>query len=418
MAIAWSCSKKEDSIPATTVPSVTTTEANTITTTTAKSGGNVVDNGGAAVTERGIYWGDMTDPGPSNGGIKIDGGTGTGSFISSITGLTEATTYHVRAYAKNSVGTGFGADLTFITQTTGSPQVSTKALSAKTSTGVTSGGIVSDPGGPGLFIVSVGLVWSTNPVPTQANGTEVPTSGSSNFNASITSLTPEVTIYIRAFATNSGNKIGYGEILSYTPPPATITYHGQTYNTVQIGDQLWLKENLTTTTYRNGDLIPIGLNDFDNMNTTNGTYSIYLDDQANNTTYGKLYNWYAITDSRKLCPVGWHVPSDDEWTTLENYLGGSLQAGGKMKTITGWTSPNNGATNESGFSGLPGGYRYGGYTMLSEYDKLGSQGNWWSTTVDSDAKLIVRQLNSNTSNVSKYLEFYKTSSYSVRCLRD
>ena len=182
----------------------------------------------------------------------------------------------------------------------------------------------------------------------------------------------------------------------------------------------WLYTNLKTTRYRNGDLIPTGLSDTQWQNTTTGAYAIYNDIAQNNNIYGKLYNWYAVADPRELCPTGWHVPSDSEWDTLVNYLGGGSVAGGKMKTIgdlqsgTGlWQSPNTGATNSSGFSGLPGGFRnYDG-----SFSNIGTFGDWWSSTPNGSNNAWDRYLYSNSGDVYRVIG-NKQAGISVRCLRD
>jgi uncharacterized protein (TIGR02145 family) len=138
---------------------------------------------------------------------------------------------------------------------------------------------------------------------------------------------------------------------------------GNVYKTIVIGTQEWMAENLNASIYRNGDAIATGLSDADwenTINTQQGAWAYYNNDASYACPYGKLYNWYACVDARQLCPVGWHVPTDAEWTVLTDYLGGESVAGGKMKT-TGtslWNSPNQGATNSSGFSAVPGGNRY------------------------------------------------------------
>ena len=189
---------------------------------------------------------------------------------------------------------------------------------------------------------------------------------------------------------------------------------GNVYQTVSIGTQCWMKENLKVSKYRNGDPIPTNLTDAAWSAATTGAYAIYNNDAANNTTYGKLYNWYAVADSRNLCPTGWHVPSDGEWTTLENYLGGSSVAGGKLKsTSTLWNAPNSNATNESGFSGLPGGYRY----YNGSYYDIGDYGGWWSATEYSSPNAWGRYLFYNLGYSAR--NYYdKQGGFSVRCLRD
>jgi uncharacterized protein (TIGR02145 family) len=188
------------------------------------------------------------------------------------------------------------------------------------------------------------------------------------------------------------------------------------YPSIIINGQEWMQQNLAVTKYRNGDPIPTGLSNSTWQNTTNGAYAIYNNDVANNTLYGKLYNWYAVNDSRGLCPAGWHVPSHAEWTTLVTNLGGSSVAAGKMKATTGWNSPNNGATNESGFTGLPGGYR----SKNGTYNFIGTNGYWWSSTEVYSFSAWTRILNYDNSD----LGIFNTTSdnkhygFSVRCLHD
>lgn len=198
-------------------------------------------------------------------------------------------------------------------------------------------------------------------------------------------------------------------------PGATITdIDGNVYNTVTIGSQIWMKENLKVSKYRNGSAIPTGLSDSLWINTSSGAYAIYNNNAANNTTYGKLYNWFAVADPRGLCPAGWHVPTDAEWTTLENFLGGQTVAGGKMKSVSSlWQSPNTGATNESGFSGLPGGYRY----FNGSYNSIGDYGYWWSSTEYSTTDAWARNLDYSNSNSNQY-NLIEQNGFSVRCLRD
>jgi uncharacterized protein (TIGR02145 family) len=213
------------------------------------------------------------------------------------------------------------------------------------------------------------------------------------------------------------------------PPPLYTMGNGVTdidgnfYPSIIINGQEWMQKNLAVSKYRNGDPIPTGLSNTTWQNTTSGAYAIYDNVAANNTIYGKLYNWYAVNDSRGLCPTGWHVPSDAEWTTLINYLdpnqnpsatgAQSSVAGGKMKSTTGWISPNTGATNESGFTGLPGGYR------LSDgpYSSIGGFGYWWSSTEYDSSLAWYRDLTCYNSTVLRYAS-NKRLGFSVRCVRD
>jgi uncharacterized protein (TIGR02145 family) len=193
---------------------------------------------------------------------------------------------------------------------------------------------------------------------------------------------------------------------------------GNNYGTVQIGNQVWMSENLKTTRYRNGGLIPNVTNEEAWSNSTIGAWSYYNNDVSNNAIYGKLYNWYT-TLGDTLCPTGWGVPTDAEWTTLTTYLGGESVAGGKMKTIgtAYWDSPNTGAINSSGFSALPGGYRY----TSGSFTSIRSSAFFWSAAENAFFNAWIRLLNYYNSDVSRsiLLNYYDLSSgASVRCLRD
>jgi len=192
---------------------------------------------------------------------------------------------------------------------------------------------------------------------------------------------------------------------------------GNVYKTVTIGTQVWMAENLKTTKYRNGDLIrttsPATL-DISGESTPKYQWA-YDGNESNVATYGRLYTWYAVTDSRIVCPTGWHLPSDGEWITLTTYLGGESVAGGKLKEIgtTHWNSPNTGATNETGFTAFPSGYR-NHYGIC--YD-IGNYGYWWSSTELSATSAYYRHMSYGNSYVYRnYLA--KDYGFSVRCLRD
>ena len=183
-------------------------------------------------------------------------------------------------------------------------------------------------------------------------------------------------------------------------------------NTIKIGAQTWTTKNLDVTTYRNGDAIPQmqDANAWANLST--GAWCYYENEKANGSTYGKLYNWYAVNDPRGLAPKGYHIPTDEEWTILSENLGGQSSAGTKMKSSSGWQNNGNGR-NTSGFAGLPGGYRnYDGI-----FFSIGADGYWWSSSEDSAYNAWTRDLSGNVGDVYRYYD-YKLSGFSVRCLRD
>jgi uncharacterized protein (TIGR02145 family) len=191
---------------------------------------------------------------------------------------------------------------------------------------------------------------------------------------------------------------------------------GNVYSTVTIGTQTWMAENLKTTKYRDGSAIPNITDNLTWINQTAGACCWYDNDIANKATYGALYNWYTVVDSRNLCPTGWHVPTDAEWTTLTDYLSGDTITGGEMKETgtTHWASPNTGATNESGFTALPGGCRYGDD---GNYNTIGDYSKWWSAAENDASYAWYRSLTSSYSGIDRNWD-YKRSGLSVRCLKD
>lgn len=187
---------------------------------------------------------------------------------------------------------------------------------------------------------------------------------------------------------------------------------GNVYKTVTIGTQEWTSENLNVEHYRNGDLIPQVQNKNEWLNLTTGAWCYYNNDSANGKTYGKLYNWFAVNDSRGLAPEGWHIPGDTEWTILTDFLGGAV--GGKLKATTLWQSPNTEATNESGFTGLPG----GGRGSNGRFDFIGKFCFFWSASEDVNGTKWNRNLRYNRSDVGRDGGNYEKDGLSVRCVRD
>ncbi len=299
------------------LPTVITNQVTSITSNSAVTVGSITSDGGEIITERGVCW--STSPNPSISTIKISSGTGIGTFTCSITGLMPDSTYYVRAYATNSVGTAYGE------------QVSFKTLNASEQT-------VTD-------------------------------------------------------------------------------IDGNVYHTVKIGTQTWMVENLKTTKYRNGDSIPCITNNNTWAAISIPAYCWYNNDITNKASYGALYNWVTVIDNRNLAPVGWHIATDAEWSTLTNYLGGESEAGGKMKEagINHWLSPNTNATNSSYFSGLPAGLRsYSNGTFRN----LGSNGYFWSTTASDSLRAYDRELFYNQANCFRYNFDSKLYGFSVRCVKD
>jgi uncharacterized protein (TIGR02145 family) len=238
-------------------------------------------------------------------------------------------------------------------------------------------------------------------------------------------LSPGTQYWAVGYATNSVGT-SYGDTITFTTSAAapvftcgtsTVTYDGYAYATVLIGTQCWFQENLQTDQYRDGSSIPGSLNNSTWTTTTSGAQTVYdqggANEASNLTTYGRLYNWYAVSNAAGLCPTGWHVPTDAEWDTLTTSLGGLSGAGNAMKSTTGWPS-GDGGTNTSGFSALPGGLRDYGSGFF--YDQ-GDYGFWWSSSpIGPDA--WNRYLYSGNSGVYRADGSSTRNGFSVRCVRD
>jgi uncharacterized protein (TIGR02145 family) len=191
-------------------------------------------------------------------------------------------------------------------------------------------------------------------------------------------------------------------------------FDGNVYKTVKIGNQTWMTENLKTTHFNDGTAIPYVTDNTDWVYLTTPGYCWYENNpNSNKNTYGALYNWWAVK-SDKLCPKGWHIPTDAEWITLIDFLGGLSIAGGKMKEsgLKHWESPNTGATDEYGFTALPGGYRFSGIFTLIKW-----KGYWWSSTEYNTDKAWYMIILNNYANIYKNVD-WKRSGLSVRCIKD
>jgi uncharacterized protein (TIGR02145 family) len=293
------------------------------------------------------------------------------------------------------------------------------------------GGDILNDGGSS--IVLRGVCYSTTSNPNMGDLRTEDGTGIGTFFTILRNLSPSTTYYARSYAKNSQGVVVYGNEVSFstgTPIPGircpgtpTVTdIDGNLYNTVQIGTQCWTQSNLMVSKYRNGDSIPTGLSNTAWQNTTAGAYAIYNNDPVNDGLYGKLYNQYAVMDTRSLCPTGWHVPTDGEWTTLETFLGGSSVAGGALKSMAtqptpgGWDFPNTGASNSSGFTAVPGGFR----GQFGNFDFTNISGYWWSSSLSSSSSFNAwyRVLYFASDLVSLYDDYNRATGFSVRCLRD
>ena len=320
------------------------------------------------------------------------------------------------------------------------PTIATNSATSITSNSASCGGNISNDGR--AQVVSRGVCWSTSPNPTIANSKTTDGSGTGSFSSSITGLTANTTYYVKAYATNSVGT-AYGNEISFTTSAnagdcGTITdIDGNVYNTVKIGNQCWLKENLKVTHYNNGNVIPTQLVDSQWGSDRNGAYAIYPYSEVDGissekqmlNTYGALYNWYVVADPRGVCPSGWNVPSQEQWNDLVVYLdpvadlnnsNQSNIAGGKLKDKSTnpdshprWNSPNTNATNETNFSAFPAGERYEGGDFL----QYGTDGRFWSSSVNSSCCAWGVNLSSFSGSFTRIGSF-KNHGFSIRCIKN
>ena len=291
------------------------------------------------------------------------------------------------------------------------PVVSTDTAFNVTQTSAQSGGKIKSDGG--ASITARGVCWGKNSNPTILDYKTIDGDGAGSFTSSLSGLTNNTIYFIRAYATNSVGT-AYGSQLSFTTGTLTDV-DGNIYNYVTIGSQTWMSENLKTTRYRNGDIIPTVSDNTAFSNLTTGASDYSNNDVNNLKDYGRIYNWYAVNDNRNICPKGWHIPSDVEWMTLMTSLGGMSPAGGKMKQTgtTFWNAPNDYATNSSGFNGVGAGFR----NMDGAFMHFKQSAYFWSSTSVSPTNATAWYLYYTYGDV-KNGSYSKRQSYCIRCVKD
>ncbi len=408
LVFTYNCKKNQEG----QVPLLVSLAIKNVSSTSVETGGNISSEGSSPIISRGVCWSLKQNPTIKyNDSTTVDG-TGTGIFNSTIPGLKPGSTYYIRAYATNGAGTGYGNQVTAVLSST-IPVVSTMAVSATSETDINSGGVVSSDGGSAVY--ARGVCWSTSKSPTIGDSFTSDGSGEGSFSSVVSNLTPDAVYYLRAYASNMVGT-AYGAERTFSTGKLLVKdVEGNFYHFATIGSQVWMTENLRTTRFRDSTAIPLVDNSTTWSNQIKSGYCWYNDDaDANKNRYGALYNWYAAS-SGKLCPTGWHVPSDAEWTTLSTFLGGEPVAGGKLKElgVINWKVPNALATNLSGFTALPGGYR----TNAGIYSNIGNYGNWWSTTPSLTNVAYYRYMYYGNGAITKSFISLKYG-LSIRCLKN
>ena len=300
------------------------------------------------------------------------------------------------------------------TPTPETPTVVTADVSSITASTADCGGTVSSDGGDSVTVR--GICWSLSSLPTLADQVTADGAGTGDFISSLSGLSPDTDYYVRAYATNSVGT-AYGSVRSFTTTATTGTatdIDGNVYPWVMIGEQIWMAENLRVTHYRNGDPIPTVTDGLAWDAYGAGAYGQFDNSPDSAEVWGRLYNWHAVSDSRNIAPEGWHIPTQQEWYTLQGTLGSD--AGNKMKEVgdVHWTSPNDLATNESGFTALAAGMRgYQGHYISLYQDAF----FWTSTEHDADDGRYA-SLNHGETSLRLGSRVSKSTGCSIRCVKD
>lgn len=373
-----------------------------------------------------------TDNSTNESGFKIERRSDTGTYkvigttnlnvISfSDLGLQPGSVYFYRVYSFNSTGSSVTYSNEISMLTSGIPLIKTLNVDFTTNSAYSGGSITSDGG---YSILSKGVVWSMSPLPTISLITKTNEGvGSSTFSSTILGLIPNTKYYLRAYATNSYGT-SYGDEITFNTVSNIVSdIDGNSYSVITIGKQIWMGENLKTSKYQNGDLIPEiqSANSWISLKT--GALVYYDNNSNNNTQYGKLYNWFVANDPRKACPVNWRVPTSADWTILSNNYGGIELAGAKLKSIgtSLWAAPNI-ADNQSGFSATPNGCRCNQGGAFGGGPQPPNQGNaavfWTSSEVSTNSEFaILRQIYNNSPRLDSGSN-YKYYGFGIRCIRN
>ncbi len=308
------------------------------------------------------------------------------------------------------------------------PEVSTGPVSAILYTTAKSGGEVTSDGG--AFVYNRGICWSKNSNPTTSDNRTSDGAGTGAFSSSLTGLEFGTKYWLRAYATNNGGT-EYGSELSFTTKSPGLNFNsgvvygtvsdvqGKNYKTVRIGSQEWMAENLRTTKLNDGTEIPRVAVNAQWINYVTPAYCWYNNnDTLYGDIYGAYYNWFTV-NTGKLCPDGWHVPSDAEWQVLIDFLGGENTSGSKLKEvgINNWVMSNRDATNSTGFTAIPGGLRL---SSDGSFIGQGYFGGWWSSTEIVSSPLgeaFSRSIYGDTTVIA-HNQIFKIDGFSVRCIKN
>ena len=411
--IFFSCKKGPEAPTGSSRVSVSDASVDTLKATRAVISASIVSAGMKNLTDHGFCWSASPLPDISSEHVSLGSASVPGIFTYTITGLLPQSQYYLRSFVKdNNNYIQYSQQLDFTTPDLTLPLVTTAQVSLISSTSAQCGGEITNDGNG--TISSRGVCWIMTGTPSLSHCDVFTTEKGTDFKSYISGLMPETTYQVTAYATNEKGT-SYGAVRSFSTRlpcgQATVEYGSTTYHTVLIGTQCWFKENLNIGTRINGS---------QNQDPLNQSIEKYCfnDDTANCSLYGGLYQWDEMMKNtvtpgaQGICPAGWHIPSDEEWSVLTVFLGGDSVAGTKLKSATGWYNNGNG-TNTSGFTGLPGGNRGND----GSFNNLTQLIYFWTSSEAGASEAWNRKLNYDSENVTKYNSF-TTNGFSVRCLRN
>lgn len=427
ITLAWACQKMPDVPAGSNKIVIGTTTIHLVLSTSATVSTTLNNTGGNAIMQHGHCWSTSAHPVLTNAHSSLGPVLSTGAFTSELTNLNESTTYFIRPYFTFNGITIYGDQTTLTTGTLALPSVSTSIVIEVTSSSIWCGGNVTNSGNGTVSERGVCLSSSHNPTVQNSQHTH-DGSGTGEYTSYLDGLTGGTTYYLRAYATNEKGT-AYGDELPSTTlmgcGQLTVTYEGQTYHTVQVGDQCWFKENLNV-----GEKV-VGTHE----QSDDGKIEKYCYDNLsiNCSTYGGLYQWdemmqYSTTPGvQGICPAGWHIPTDDEWKIMEGTIDGvygvgssmwdqsgfrGSDAGKKLKFTSGWYNNGNG-TDANGFAALSGGYRHtdGTFVAMTNYTYF------WQSTVSGTTTSWGRTLYFGEDRIGRG-SYGKTYGFSVRCVQN
>ncbi len=424
------------------LPTIETLNIGYMSQTLAEAFGTIVYSGGSEIEKYGFVWDTVQGATLYNSYDEVIYENFIGDFNSILTGLNFGETYYLRVFAQNQTGIAYGDEIVFETLPQASlPVIITNGASDIVQTNASVSGNLLDNGGEVETIK--GFVWDYADNPTLESNLAYSEEGYSEgeFTRIISPIYADTTYYYRAYASNTGGVV-YGDVMSFTTLPfpncGTVEYHDYTYETVQIGEQCWFAENLKYLPSVNTVYDGSAINPKYYVMGYNGTDVNEAKELSAYEIYGVLYNWNAVMQGvqssnyspsgvQGVCPSGWHVPSESEWITLRELMGGVYDAGAKLKEIgdehwnqpTGYGYSNDESTNESGFTALPGGARgESNGTWSSGFDYCRSDGYWWCSTETDEENAIDFHMVMPSTYLGDNTNHLKAHGFSVRCLKD